>query len=39
MDDLNWLLFVGGLIVGFVMCYSICDMIFPISKDTNNEDL
>ena len=39
MVDLNWGLFVCGLVVGFIMCYSICDMIFPISKDTKHEDL
>lgn len=33
MAELNWGLFVGGMIVGGFLCYSICDMIFPIKEE------
>ena len=38
MEDINWLLFVGGMVIGFVLCYSICDVIFPIMRDITDED-
>lgn len=37
MAELNWGLFVTGMVVGGLMCYSICEYLFPISKDTKNE--
>jgi hypothetical protein len=37
MAELNWGLFVVGIVIGFVLCYSICEMIFPV-KDNENEN-
>lgn len=35
---MTWELFVGGMIVGGFLAYSICDLIFPIMKDDDNEN-
>lgn len=36
MAELNWGLFVTGMVVGAILCYSVCNLLFPI-KDENDD--
>lgn len=38
MADLNWELFVVGMFVGGLLSFSICELLIPTGKDTNNEE-
>jgi hypothetical protein len=32
MAELNWALFVSGMVVGGLLSYSVCELIFPVQK-------
>lgn len=38
MNDLNWELFIVGMLVGGFLSYSLCELIFPC-KDTKDEEV